>query len=75
MPNKEEVLAFSLAIEELVESKRIPYMDAIVLYCEKTGLEVELAAKMVSGALKSKIKKEAEILNFLPKSNTNKLPI
>jgi hypothetical protein len=49
-------------------------MDAILMYCEETGLEVELAAKLVSGALKSKIQIEAEDLHFLPKSNTTKLP-
>ena len=49
-------------------------MDAIVMHCESTGLEIELAAKLVSGALKSKIQLEAEELNFLPKSNTTKLP-
>ena len=50
-------------------------MEAIMLYCEQTGLEIELAAKLISGALKSKIQNEAEELNFLPRSNTNKLPV
>jgi hypothetical protein len=50
-------------------------MDAILLHCENTGLEVEVAAKLISGVLKSKVKNEAEELHFLPKSNTAKLPI
>lgn len=74
MPTKDEMTTFSLTIESLVKEKGIPYMDAIILYCEQTGLEVELAAKLVSGSLKSKIQFEAEELNFLPKSNTVKLP-
>lgn len=74
MPTKDEITTFSLKIENLVSEKNIPYMDAIVLHCESTGLEVELAAKLISGALKSKIQLEAEELNFLPKSNTTKLP-
>ena len=74
MPTKEEITTFSLKIENLVSEKNIPYMDAIVMHCESTGLEVELAAKLISGALKSKIQLEAEELNFLPKSNTTKLP-
>ncbi len=74
MPTKDEMTTFSLTIESMVKQKSIPYMDAIVLYCEQTGLEVELAAKLVSGSLKSKIQFEAEELNFLPKSNTVKLP-
>ena len=74
MPTKDEMTTFSLTIEKMVSKKNMPYMDAILMYCEQTGLEVELAAKLVSGALKSKIQLEAESLNFLPKSNTTKLP-
>jgi hypothetical protein len=75
MPTKEEITTFSMRIETLVLDKNIPYMDAIILHCEDTGLEVELAAKLISGALKSRIQTEAEDLNFLPKSNTAKLPL
>lgn len=75
MPSKDEMTTFSLSIESIVAKKNIPYMDAVIMYCEETGLEVELAAKMISGALKSKIQIEAEELHFLPKSNTTKLPL
>jgi hypothetical protein len=75
MANKEEITTFSLAIEKLAKDKNTSYMDAILLHCEQTGFEVEVAAKLISGALKSKIKIEAEELNFLPKSNTTKLPL
>jgi len=74
MPTKDEITTFSLKIENLVSEKNNQYMDAIIMHCESTGLEVELAAKLISGALKSKIQLEAEELNFLPKSNTTKLP-
>jgi hypothetical protein len=75
MATKEEITEFSMKIEELVWMKDISYMDAIVLHCDQTGFEIELAAKLISGALKSKIQLEAEKLNYLPKSNTAKLPI
>lgn len=75
MPTKDEMTTFSLSIETMVSKKNIPYMDAIIMYCEERGLELELAAKLVSGALKSKIQIEAEELHFLPKSNTTKLPL
>lgn len=75
MANKDEIQTFSLSIESLVKEKSISYMDAIILHCEKTGLEIEIASKLISGALKAKIKIEAEALNFLPKSRTEKLPI
>lgn len=64
-----------MEIEEIVYMKDVSYMDAIILFCEEKGYEIELAAKLISGALKSKIKLEAEDLNFLPKSNTAKLPL
>jgi hypothetical protein len=75
MATKDEITTFSLAIETLARDKNTSYMDAIVLYCEKTGLEVEVAAKLISGALKSKLKIEAEELHFLPKPKTRRLPI
>ena len=69
---KEEITDFSLRIEDLVWEKDISYMEAILLYCENTGFEIEVAAKLISSALRSKIKMEAEELNFLPKSWTTK---
>ena len=75
MPSKDEMNTFSMAIETLAKKKEISYMDAILEHCNDTGLEVELAAKLISGALKAKIKLEAEELHFLPKSNTAKLPV
>ena len=74
MATKEEITDFSLKVEEIVWMKDVSYMDAIILYCEETGFEIELAAKLVSGVLRSKLKMEAEELHFLPKSNTAKLP-
>ena len=75
MNTKDEITTFSLSIESLARDKNLSYMDAIIEYCSQTGLEIEVAAKLISGALKSKIKIEAEELHFLPKSNTTKLPI
>jgi hypothetical protein len=75
MPTKEEITTFSLTIESLVKKKSVSYMDAVVMHCETTGLEVELASKLISGALKAKIKIEAEELHYLPRSNTYKLPV
>jgi hypothetical protein len=45
------------------------------MYCEETGFELETAAKLISGVLKSKIKLEAEDLHYLKKSNTSQLPL
>ena len=71
----DDIQKFSMAIEEMVYMKDIPYIDAVVMYCEETGFEIETAAKLVSGVLKSKIKLEAEELHFIKKSNTSQLPL
>ena len=73
--NAEDIQKFSMAIEEMVYMKDIPYIDAVVMYCEQTGFEIETAAKLISGVLKSKIKLEAEDLHYLKKSNTSQLPL
>ena len=75
MPTKNEILKFSVNIERMVQEDNMSYMEAVLMYCERTGLEIELAAKLVSDPLKANIQFEAENLNFLPKSNTHKLPI
>ncbi len=71
----EDIQKFSMEIEELVYMKDIPYIEAVVMYCEQTGFEIETAAKLISGVLKSKIKLEAEDLHYLKKSNTSQLPL
>ena len=73
--NAEDINKFSMAIEEMVYMKDIPYLEAVCLYCEETGFEIETAAKLISGVLKSKIKIEAEDLHYLKKSNTSQLPL
>tara|TARA_A100001011_G_C14241475_1_gene813459 strand:- start:1109 stop:1339 length:231 start_codon:yes stop_codon:yes gene_type:complete len=69
------VSKFSKIIEEVVIDKRIPYMDAIVWYCERNEMEVEVAAKLLNGIIKSKIEAEALDLNFLTIPKGSKLPI
>ena len=69
------VSRFSKIIEEVVIEKRIPYMDAIVWYCERNEMEVEVAAKLLNGIIKAKIEAEAIDLNFLSTPKGSKLPI
>ena len=74
MMTPDDIQKFSMEIEELVYMKDIPYIDAVIMYCEENGFEIETAAKLVSGVLKSKIKLEAEDLHYLKRSNTSQLP-
>ncbi len=55
----QEIHNFSLTIENLAIVKRISLMDAVMLYCDRNGMEYELAAKMISKPLKKKIEVEA----------------
>lgn len=73
MPTRDEIKKFSMMIEKLVIEHRLGYMDAICHHCKETGLEIEVAATLISPALKSKIKEEAQDNNMLKK--TSRLPI
>jgi hypothetical protein len=73
MPTREEIRTFSMMIEQMAIEKRLGLMDAICHHCKETGLEIEVAASLVSSALKAKLKDEAQDLNLLKKSS--KLPI
>jgi hypothetical protein len=48
-------------------------MDAIIYHCETVGMEIDVASSLISPALKSKIREEAQELNLLKK--TAKLPL
>jgi hypothetical protein len=73
MPTKDEIKEFSLMIEELSYKLRCSRMDAILQHCKETGLEIEVSSTLISSALKSKIKEEAQELNLIKK--TSKLPL
>lgn len=65
---------FSLKIENIVIDKKIPYMDAIVHYCDRNDMEIETAAKLINSKIKQTIASEASDLNMM-KEKINKLPI
>lgn len=61
---------FMIEIEKLVVSKQMSYMDAVIYFCEQSGLEIESAASIIKSSvkLKAKIQEDAEQLNYLPKT-------
>ena len=73
MPTQDEIKEFSMLIEQMALDKRLGLMDAICHHCKETGLEVEVAATLISSALKARIKEEAQELNLIKKSS--RLPI
>lgn len=62
-------------IERVVTEKRLTYIEAVVYYCEETGLEVEVAGTLIKNnpKLRALIQEEAEDLHYLPK--TGRLPL
>ena len=69
--------SFSNQIEEIVWMKDVPYMEAVLIWCEERGFEVETAAELVKKVvpIREAIASEAENLRFIKPSSTGKLPI
>jgi len=63
--------SFIIEIENMIQKGYQSYIDAVIDYCSKNNIDIETAASMLktSTKLKSKIQKEAEDINLLPKTN------
>ena len=70
---QENMEDFFQEIENRVYQHDIGWLEAILEYCEDTGLEPDRVSKLVSPNLKSKFEMEAKSLNFIKKSS--KLPV
>ena len=64
---------FALIVDDLVRTKILTHMEAILYYCEKNLIEPDSVSKWIDRSLKEKLQKDAENLNYLPKSSC--LPI
>lgn len=66
---------FEGEIKKLIKEKYpISMLDAVLLYCEQKGIEVETAASLITPRMKSTIEGEA-IKARLIKSDKARLPI
>jgi hypothetical protein len=74
MPTKDEMAKFAKAIEMMVAESDYTYIEAIVEYCNETGLEIEVAATLCNSNLKSKLENDAMDNNML-KVKSSRLPI
>lgn len=72
-PTDQEKINFANQIEEIVWDLDVPYMEAILIFCEKNDLEETVAANLLSPPLKSKIEEEAQTLNLI-RGKANRLP-
>lgn len=58
---------FSLYIEQLVQTKRMSHMDAVLEYCKENFLEPQDVSRLINKSLKDKIEMNFRDLNYLPK--------
>jgi hypothetical protein len=74
-PNEFGIQSFLTEIEIIRRDKSVSLMDAIIHFCEKNDVEIEIVAQYIKKniVLKAKIEEEAEELNFIQK--TARLPI
>ena len=62
------------AIETLVVTKKMTYMDAIVFYTDDVDCEIEMVAKLLNRSIKDKLEAEAQNLNMM-KKKCSQLPL
>jgi hypothetical protein len=74
MPTDLEKIKFYETIKEIVETKDLSHFEAIIWYCNETGLEIEVAATLTSPKLKELLEEDARKLHMLNKPSA-KLPI
>ena len=61
---------FSIIIEDLVNTKNLTYLEAIIHYCEQEGLEADTITRWIDKGMREKIQYDAEELNYLPKTSS-----
>jgi len=54
-----DATTFQLNIENLVRTKMIDYLDAVILFCKENDLEPDEIKKLLTSNLKDKIKMAA----------------
>lgn len=61
---------FHLLIEEIVAEKKCGYVEAVMIYQEKSNVEVETLAALIKQApvLKAKMQEEAEAVKTVKRS-------
>lgn len=61
---------FAMAIEKLVKTKEMSYVEAIIHYCDANTLDPVDISKLCVGSLKAKLEVEAQRNNLLPKTSS-----
>jgi len=61
---------FQAEVEMVMRRHSLDFLDAVLMFCEQTGMEVETAGQLIrsSAKLKALAQSEAQTMNYLPKS-------
>ena len=71
---REEIVKFSNAVMDIVRTTDYNHYEAVIEYCKQTNMEIELAATLISPALKSRIWLDGQEANMF-KEKSARLPI
>jgi hypothetical protein len=69
MATKEEKAQFYKEIEKIIieTNGELNWIEAVTHYCQKTGMEVEVASTLINDKLRKKIEEVAVSKNYLKK--------
>ena len=70
LPTKKE---FEEQVEDIVWELDVNHLDAVLIFCERKGIEPEETRKLMTPTLKDKLEVEGMKINLLPKRGV--LPI
>lgn len=61
---------FALFIEEIVRTKKVSHMDAVLMYCQENFIDPEDVSGMINKNLKHKIELDMIEARLLPKKGS-----
>lgn len=59
---------FSIFIDEMVNRLKIPYMEAVITYCNEVDIDIDAIGPLINQKLREKIQMEAEQTNMMKPS-------
>ncbi len=70
---QEQLINITTSIEKLVKTKNCGYLDAVIMYAETHDIEQEIMSKLLSEDIVEQIRREAESLHLIKKTNKKKV--
>jgi hypothetical protein len=71
--NTKNIIDFSIAVERLVEQKKLTYLEAIMEYIKEERIDAEIVPTLLSPSLSQKLEQECSDLNLIKKEKKLKM--